>query len=224
MMKKYSKELPTYTHGEEIFNAVTHIVGAGFGIVALVLGIVFSAIYSDAYGMASMIVFGTSLILLYTMSAIYHALHANRAKKVFRILDHCTIFVLIAGTYTPYCLVTLREVDNIGWVLFGIVWGGAILGIIGNAINMHHPVIKKLSMVCYIGLGWCIILTLQPLLANLALGGFLLLLCGGIVYTIGAVFYACGKKAKYIHSVWHLFVLLGSILQFCSVFFYVILA
>ena len=220
---QYSKELPSYTKGEEIFNAVSHIVGGGFGVIALVLGIIFACIYSDGYGLASMIVFGISLILLYTMSAIYHFLHRNRAKKVFRIFDHCTIFLLIAGTYTPYCLVTLRESNHIGWILFGIVWFFTILGIVGNAINMHNPVIKTLSMICYIALGWCIIFAIKPLLENLEFGGFLLLLLGGISYTIGSIFFGFGKKVKYIHSVWHLFVLLGSILHFFSILFYVII-
>lgn len=220
---EYSKELPTYTRGEEIFNAVSHIVGGGFGIVALVLGIIFSVIYSNGYGLASMIVFGVSLILLYTMSAIYHFLYPNKAKRVFRVFDHCTIFLLIAGTYTPYCLVTLREVSSVGWILFGIVWFFSVLGIVANAINMHHPLIKTLSMICYIALGWCIIFAIKPLLSNLEMGGFILLLLGGISYTIGAIFYGFGKKAKYIHSVWHLFVLFGSILQYLSVLLYVII-
>ena len=220
---EYSKELPKYTKGEEIFNAVSHIVGGAFGIAVLVLGIIFSVIYSNGYGLASMIVYGTSMIILYTMSAIYHFLRPNRAKRLFRIFDHCTIFLLISGTYTPFCLITLREVSNIGWILFGIVWGLAILGIVGNAINMHHPVIKTLSMICYIGMGWCIVFAIKTLLANLAFGGFLFLLLGGISYTIGAVFYGFGRKCKYIHSVWHLFVLMGSILHFFSILFYVII-
>ena len=220
---KYNKELPSYTKGEEIFNAVSHIVGGGFAIVALVLGIVFSCLYSNISGLLSMIVYGLSLIILYTMSSIYHFLRPNRAKKVFRIFDHCSIFLLIAGTYTPYCLVTLNKDSNVGWVLFAIVWTLAILGIVANAINMHHPWIKTLSMICYLGMGWCVIFAINTLLANLSLWGFLLLLLGGISYTIGAVFYGFGKKAKYIHSIWHLFVVVGSILQFFSVLFYVII-
>lgn len=220
---KYSKELPIYTKGEEIFNAVSHIVGGGFGIVALVLGIVFANLHSDIYGIASMIVFGIALIILYTMSAIYHFLRPNRAKKVFRIFDHCSIFLLIAGTYTPFCLITLREVSSVGWILFAIVWGLTVLGIVGNAINMHHPIIKVLSMICYLGMGWCVIFAIKPLLSNLEWPGFLLLLLGGISYTIGAIFYGFGKKAKYIHSIWHLFVLVGSILHYFSVLLYVII-
>ena len=136
---------------------------------------------------------------------------------------HGTIFVLIAGTYTPFCLVTLKDANNIGWIILSLVWGFSILGIVANAINMHHPVIKTLSMICYIALGWCIIFAIKPLLDNLAFGGFLLLLLGGVSYTIGAVFYGFGRKCRYIHSVWHLFVLIGSILHFLSVLFYVII-
>lgn len=223
ILMKYSKELPIYTKGEEIFNAVSHIVGGGFGIAALVLGVIFAALYSNAYGVVSMSLFGATLVLLYTMSAIYHFLKPNKAKKLFRIFDHCTIFLLIAGTYTPFCLITLREVSVLGWVLFGIVWGLAVLGIVGNAINMHHPIIKTLSMICYLGMGWCVIFAIKTLLSNLAMGGFIFLLLGGISYTIGAIFYGFGKKCKYIHSVWHLFVVVGSILHFFSVLFYVII-
>lgn len=222
MKKSYSKELPTYTKGEELFNAISHIVGGGFGIIALVIGIIVACNKSNVYGIVSMVIYGISMILLYTMSAIYHFLRRNRAKKVFRIFDHCTIYLLIAGTYTPYCLVTLRNVGIWGWLLFGIVWFLAILGIVFNAINMHHPVIKTLSMICYIFMGWCIIVAVKPLIDNLSMAGFIWLLLGGVMYTIGAVFYGFGKKAKYIHSVWHLFVLMGTILQFISILFYVL--
>lgn len=222
MKKEYSKELPAYTKGEELFNAISHIVGGGFGIIALVLGLIVACNESDVYGIVSMAIYGVSMILLYTMSSIYHFLRRNRAKKVFRIFDHCTIYLLIAGTYTPYCLVTLRGAGLWGWLLFSIVWFFAILGIVFNAINMHHPLIKTLSMICYICMGWCIIIAIKPLIANLSMNGFMWLLIGGVMYTIGAIFYAFGKKAKYIHSVWHLFVLMGTILQFVSIVLYVL--
>ena len=219
-----SKELPNYTKGEEIFNAVSHIVGGGFGIIALVLGIIFSVIYSNGYGLASMIVYGVSMIILYTMSALYHFLPRGKAKKVFRIFDHCTIFLLIAGTYTPYCLVSLREISpTLGWGLFGVVWCLSILGIIGNAINMHSMWIKTLSMICYLGEGWCVIFAIDKLIKAITIPGFILLLAGGVLYTIGAVFYGFGKKCKYIHSVFHLFCLAGTISQFLSILFYVII-
>lgn len=219
----YSKELPKYTKGEEIFNAVSHIVGGGFGVVALVIGLVVAAIHSNAYGVVSMAIYGSSMILLYTMSAIYHFLRPNKAKKVFRIFDHCTIFLLIAGTYTPYCLVTLRESGGWGWSIFGVVWGFAVLGIIFNAINMHKPIIKVLSMICYLAMGWCVIIAVKPLIDNLSTPGFIWLLLGGIMYTIGAVFYLFGRKKKYIHSVWHLFCVAGTIFQFISILLYVLM-
>lgn len=222
-MKKTNKDLPDFSKGEEIFSAVTHIVGGGLGVVALVLGIVFASIYNDVYCVVSVIIYGLSLVILYTMSSIYHFLRKNRAKKVFRILDHCTIFLLIAGSYTPFCLVTLRNSGAWGWTLFGIIWGFAVLGVVGNAINMHNIVIKILSQICYIVMGWCILLALGPLMENIELGGFILLLLGGIAYSIGAIFFAFGSKYKWIHSIWHLFVLLGSILHFFAIFFYVVL-
>lgn len=219
---KYSKELPKYTKGEELFNAISHIVGGAFGIVALILGLIVACKYSDAYGVVSMVIYGISMILLYTSSAIYHFLRKNKAKKIFRIFDHCTIYLLIAGTYTPFCLVTLREAGAWGWTIFGIVWSCAVLGIVFNAINMHKPIIKVLSMICYLAMGWCVVIALDPLLDNLSKAGFVWLLMGGIMYTIGAVFYMFGSKKKYIHSVWHLFVLAGTILQFISILLYVL--
>ena len=222
MGKSYSKELPEYTKGEELFNAISHIVGGGFGIVALVLGLIVACLHSNIYGVVSMVIYGISMILLSTVRAIYHFLRKNKAKKVFRIFDHCMIFLLIAGTYTPYCLVTLREAGSLGWIMFSIVWFLAILGIVFNAINMHHPVIKTLSMICYLVMGWCIIFAIKPLMQHLPTAGFIWLLVGGVMYTIGAIFYGFGKKAKYIHSVWHLFVVAGTILQFVSILFYVL--
>ena len=223
MKKEYSKELPVYTKGEELFNAISHIVGGAFGVVALVLGIIVACLHSNTYGVVSMVIYGCSMILLYTVSSIYHFLRKNKAKKVFRIFDHCMIYLLIAGTYTPYCLVTLREVGIWGWLIFCVVWVFAILGIVFNAINMHHPVIKTLSMICYLFMGWCIIFAIKPLISQLPMPGFIWLLVGGLMYTIGAVFYGFGKKAKYIHSVWHLFVVAGTICQFISILLYVLM-
>ena len=222
MSKKYDTSLPNFTKGEEIFNAVTHIVGGGFGVIFLVLGVVFAHLHLDAVGILSMWIYGICMIVAYTMSAIYHFLRPNRAKKVFRIFDHCSIFLLIAGSYTPYCLVTLAPEPAWGFSLFGVVWGLSILGIVLNAVNMHKW--KPLSQVLYLALGWSIILAIVPLFRHLAPAGFWWLLAGGIAYTIGAVFFAIGRKVKYIHSIFHLFVLLGSILQFVSILFYVVLA
>lgn len=220
-MKNKDNSLPKYTKGEEIFNAVTHIVGGGFGIIFLVIGVVFAHLYSTAAGIASMYIYGICMIITYTMSSVYHFLRRNRAKKVFRIFDHCSIFLLIAGTYTPYCLVTLANEPAWGYSLFSVVWALSILGIVLNAVNMHKW--KVLSMVLYFALGWCVIFAAVPLFKHLSLNGFWWLLAGGLAYTIGGIFFAFGRKVKYMHSIWHLFILAGSIFQFVSILFYVIL-
>ena len=214
--------LPTYTKGEEIFNMVSHIVGGAFGIVTLVLCVIFSAIHRDGYAVISSIIYGISMIVLYTMSSIYHGLKPERkAKKVFQVLDHCSIFLLIAGSYTPFCLVTFREYNPIlGWTIFGIIWAMAILGITLNAIDIKKY--KIFSMICYLGMGWCVIFTVNLLPKLLGIPGLILLVTGGIAYTIGAILYGIGKKKKYVHSIFHLFIVLGSILQFFSIFLYVI--
>jgi len=220
-IKLKDRVLPTYTKGEEIFNMTSHIVGGALGIVAVVLCIIFSAKHNNVYGIVSSAIYGFSMILLYTMSSIYHGLRPNKAKKVFQVLDHCSIFLLIAGTYTPYCLVTLREYNTaLGWTLFGIVWGMAVIGIVLNSVDIKKY--KILSMICYLVMGWCILVRAPLLPKLLGLPGFILLLAGGVAYTIGAIFYGFGKKKKYIHSVFHMFILLGSVLQFFSILFYVI--
>lgn len=213
--------LPTYTKGEEIFNMSSHIVGGVLGIVATVLCIIFSAIHRNVYGIISGAIFGTTMILLYTMSSIYHGLKPERkAKKVMQILDHCSIFVLIAGSYTPFCLCTLREYNTaIGWTMFGIIWGFAILGIVLNSIDLKKY--KIFSMICYLVMGWCIIVKVNVLPQLLGMTGFWLLIIGGIVYTIGAILYGVGKKHKYIHSVFHLCILIANLLQFLCILLYV---
>ena len=208
--KLEDRVLPTYSKGEEIFNMVSHIVGAAMGVAALVLGIIFSAIY------------GITLILLYTMSSIYHGLSPKlKAKKVLQIIDHCSIFLLIAGTYTPFCLCTLREYNvALGWTIFGIVWGLAIIGIVLNSIDLKK--FKIFSMICYLVMGWCIVAKINVVYNALGILGFTLLLGGGIVYTIGAIFYVVGKKKKWMHSIFHLACVLGSILQLLCVLLFVI--
>ena len=213
--------LPTYTKGEEIFNMVSHIVGGALGIVATVLCVIFAAIHRNVYGIISGAIFGTTMILLYTMSSIYHGLKPERkAKKVMQILDHCSIFLLIAGSYTPFCLCTLREYNTaIGWTVFGIIWGFAILGIVLNSIDLKKY--KIFSMICYLVMGWCIIVKAPLLPQLLTMKGFILLVSGGIIYTIGAILYGIGKKHKYMHSIFHLCILAGSFLQFLCILLYV---
>ena len=161
------------------------------------------------------------MIILYTMSSIYHGLSPRlKAKKVFRILDHCSIFLLIAGSYTPFALCTLREYDlATGWIIFAVIWIMAILGITLNAIDLKKY--KVFSMICYLAMGWCIIVKINLLPALLGIKGFILLLAGGIVYTIGAILYGIGKKRKYIHSVFHIAICIGNLLQFLCILLYV---
>lgn len=217
--KLADRELPIYTKGEEIANMVTHIIGAVIGIVAIVLC---SIKAHNAYGVVSGVVFGVSMLFLYTMSSVYHGLSPKvKAKKVLQILDHCTIFVLIAGSYTPFALCTLREYNpQTGWTIFGIIWAVAILGIVLNSIDLKKY--NVFSMICYLAMGWCIIFKINILPALLGMRGFLLVLVGGIIYTIGAIFYGIGRKHKYIHTVFHICVVLGSFLQFLCILFYVI--
>ena len=221
-IKLDDRKLPTYTKGEEIFNMTSHICGAALGIVALVLCIIFAAIHNNPYGIVASSIFGLTMILLYTMSSIYHGLKPNsKAKKVFQVLDHCSIFLLIAGSYTPFALCTLREIDtSTGWWIFGIIWGMAILGIILNAIDLKQ--FKIFSMICYLTMGWCIIFKINLVIGKLGWDGFTLLLAGGIIYTIGAVLYGVGKKKKYMHSVFHLCIFAGSLLHFLCILLYVV--
>ena len=219
--KLRDRQLPDYTRGEEIFNMISHIVGGAIGVAALVLCVVRSAINHNGYGIAGSIVYGVSMILLYTMSSIYHGLHEGMAKKVMQVLDHCTIYLLIAGTYTPIALCAIRpRFPAWGWSLFGLVWVIAVVAIVFTAIDLKKYAV--LSMICYIGMGWCVVLAAKPVLETIPLPALLWLLAGGIAYTVGAVLYGLGKRHRYMHSVFHLFVLAGSILHFVCIFCYII--
>ncbi len=220
--KLSERHLPGYTRGEEIFNMVSHIVGGAVGIVALVLCVVFSAVKGNVYGVVGSSIYGASMIILYTMSSIYHGLKPSlMAKKVFQIIDHCSIFLLIAGTYTPIVLCTLREFDPVtAWIIFGTVWTAAILGITLNSIDIKA--FKTFSAICYLLMGWAIVFAYKALPYLIENGGMWLLAGGGISYTIGAVIYYLFKKKRYMHSIFHLFVVIGSILQMFYILFYVI--
>lgn len=219
MEKRKKLGLPSYTLGEELVNSISHGLGATFGIVALVLCVVFSARQGDVWKVVSSAIYGASMIVLYSISTIYHALGINLAKKVFRTLDHCSIYFLIAGTYTPYTLVAMRE--SSGFIVFAVVWAAAVVGIILNAINVHK--FRIISMILYIAMGWAIVFSVRDLVTTVPSAGVTLLVSGGVLYTIGAVLYGIGKKKKYMHSVFHLLALGGSACHFISVFAYVIL-
>ncbi|HIZ16726.1 MAG TPA: hemolysin III family protein [Firmicutes bacterium] len=219
--KLRDRVLPGYTRLEEWFNSISHIVGGAFGIIVLVMCLLISCYKGDGWGIAGSIVYGISTIVLYTISSIYHALKPEMAKKVMQIIDHCAVYLLIAGTYTPILLVGLRKENAVlAWVLFGFEWGMAALCVALNAVDLKKY--RVFSMIIYIIMGWCIIVAIKPIIRVMSVPGFLLLLAGGISFTIGAVLYGLGKRKRYMHSVFHLFVLMGSILQFVSIAVYIL--
>ena len=202
----------TVSTGEEIANAITHGIGALLAVAALVVLIVMAAIHGSVWHIVSFSIFGATLVLLYFASTLYHSLTHAKAKRVFHKFDHISIYVLIAGTYTPFCLTALR--GWIGWTVLGVVWSCAILGAVLKAISVGKRI--KLSTVLYILMGWVILVAIQPLYKAMPFNGFLFLIAGGISYTIGTIFFI-RNQVKYNHSVWHVFVLGGSVLHFFAV-------
>lgn len=218
--KLKDRTLPDYTKGEELFNMISHIVGGAFAIAALVLCVVTAATQGSAWGVVGGAIYGATMILLYTMSSIYHGLRPVMAKKVFQVIDHCTIYFLIAGTYTPIVLAALRPRHPVyAWVIFGVVWACAAVAVTLTAIDLKRY--RVFSMICYLAMGWCIILFIRPTLEVLPTNGIVLLIAGGVAYTVGAILYGLGKHHRYMHSIFHLFVLAGSILHFFMILFYV---
>jgi hemolysin III len=212
-----TKHIHAYSIGEEIANALTHGVGAFLSVAALVLMTVFSVLHGGGARLAAALVFGITLILEYTASTLYHALQAPRAKKVFKVLDHASIYLLIAGTYTPFCLMVLA--DNGGILIFALEWTFAIAGVAMEAFWVFRP--RWVSVLVYLAMGWATVFKLGTLLDLLPFGGAALLLAGGICYTLGTIFYIL-KKVPYMHAVWHLWVLGGSICHILSVLLFVI--
>ena len=202
--------LPDYTRGEEIFNMVTHIVGGGIGVLTLIACVLLSAIKGSAAGVICGAVFGVSMITLYAMSSIYHGMRVGKAKKVLQVMDHCTIYFLIAGTYTPMLLCAMFEHAPIASILtFSAVWALAALSITLTAIDLEKY--KVFSMASYIGMGWAIIFSIKLMFEAIGPLSFGLLLGGGCLYTFGTLFYKMGKNKRYFHSVFHIFVVMGSV-------------
>lgn len=216
--KKRKIDLPDYTIGEELISSISHGVGAALSIVATVLSIIKAASSGLAVEVVSAVLFGIMMTLLYTMSCIYHALPRSNAKRVFRVFDHCTIFLLIAGTYIPVLLVSIGGL--IGWIYLAIIVVSSVVGIIFNAIDVDKY--EKVSLFCYIFMGWIIVFAFKPLASAINHKGISLLVAGGIVYTIGAVLYKIGDEKRYFHSIWHFFVLGGTILHFFTIYLYVL--
>jgi hemolysin III len=213
--------LPNYSRGEEIFNMVSHIVGGALGILALVLCVVMAVRKHKAIDVVGCAIYGASMTILYTVSSIYHGLNKGLAKKVMQVVDHCTIYFLIAGTYTPILLSAIRLVSPVAcWVLLCIEWGLAFLAATLTAIDLKRY--EVFSMVCYVSMGWCIVFIGRQLIQAVSPGGLVLLFGGGVAYTVGAVLYGIGKKKRYMHSVFHLFCLAGSLLHFLCILLFIL--
>jgi len=206
-----------YSFIEEIFNSITHGIGIPISIAALVVMVIFSSLYGNAVHIVSSLIFGVSLILLYTASTLYHSFRKPVIKHTFKILDHSCIYVLIAGTYTPFLLVTLR--GTLGWSMFALVWSLTVIGVLFKIFFIHRFAI--LSTIAYIVMGWLIIFAIKPLMHVLPGGGLTLLICGGLAYTLGTIFYSW-EKLPFNHAIWHSFVLAGSACHFFAIMFYVV--
>ena len=215
----HDRHLPNYTKGEDTMNMVTHIVGGGLAIAITVLCILKAALGGNVYGVVSSAIYGGAMILLYTMSSVYHGLKPGTGKKVLQVLDHCTIYFLIAGTYTPIALSAIRPVyPAIGWGLAAFEWALTALAVTLTAIDLKKY--NVFSMICYIGMGWAVLPFVKQAMDVLSKPGFLFLLFGGISYTLGAILYGIGSKKRWFHSVFHIFVVIGSLLQFICILFY----
>ena len=215
------RRLPDYTKTEEMLNMITHIVGGAVGLMILVGSVLIGAAHHNPWAVVSGSIYGFATISLFAGSSIYHGLPDGMAKRVMQVIDHCTIYMLIAGTYTPIVLTAIRPVSpRIAWTVFGIEWGAALIAAAFTAIDLKKY--SKLSMICYLLMGWTIAAVFKLTVSVMTLPGFLWLLAGGIFYTVGAVLYGLGKKHRYMHSIFHIFVNAGSLLQAIAILFYVL--
>ena len=209
----HRKQDPT----EEVYNTITCGIGLCFSIAVLVILVVFASLQGSAVRIVTFSIYGTSLILLFGCSTLYHWVKSEKAKHFFHILDHCAIYLLIAGTYTPFTLIVLKGAW--GWSLFGVIWGLAAVGIVFKTFFVER--LRVLSAIVYLLMGWLVIVALQPLLQNLAIGGVFWLLAGGLFFTGGIIFYGW-RSLPFHHTIWHLFVMIGCGCHFLSILFYVL--
>ena len=215
------RQLPDYTRGEELMNMITHIVGGAVGLLILIGGILIGAKHRDPWAITSGSIYGVLTCTLFVISSVYHGLPDGIGKRVMQVIDHCTIYFMIAGTYTPVLLVGIRKVMPVAaWIVFGVEWGCAMIAATLTAIDLKRY--KAFSMVCYLAMGWAVAAILGMTLRAMGTAGFLWLLGGGLCYTVGAVLYGLGKKHRYMHSVFHVFVDAGSLMQAIAILFYVI--
>ncbi len=216
-LKKLKNQTSTrfYTLGEEIAHSITHGIGTGLSIAGLTLLLVLAVLYGNVYQIVSFTIYGATLIILYLTSTLYHSFQQPRVKRIFQIIDHAAIYLLIAGTYTPFLLVAIRGIW--GWSVLIIIWGLALLGIGFKVLSIHR--FQKLSVLTYILMGWLSVVILNELLVNVPLGGLIWLAIGGVAYTMGIIFYAL-EKIPYTHAIWHVFVMGGSICHYFAVLLY----
>jgi hemolysin III len=228
-------KLPEYTVKQDVWNSITHGIGAIFGIVVTILMLIKVCVWGYTgethtdfvYRIIGISLFGFGMLTCYTISCVYHSLFKNNGKRVLRVIDHDTVYLLIAGTYSAFCLISLRDINlwgvlpHCGWWIAGVCWLGVVLGIVFNSINIHKYIVFTTAL--YIITGWTIILASNELIATITLPGYLFLLGGGISYTIGAVLYGIGaKKSLWFHTVFHVFIVIGTVLQFVSIWCYVL--
>ena len=215
------RSLPNYTRGEELFNFVSHVAGGGIAVVLLFLVVIRACLHRDPWAIVGSAVYGLSLVSVYTISGVYHGLRPNKAKKVMQVLDHCTIYFLIFGSYLPILLCSIRRESPVtAWVLFGVIAAIMALAVTLTAIDLKKY--RVISMICYIGLGWCIVFAAPVAIRAIPAPGLIWLLAGGVAYTVGAILYGIGVHRRYMPAVFHLFVILGSVLQFICIFCFVI--
>lgn len=219
--KLANRMLPTYSRGEEQMNTVTHIIGGVLSVAGLVLMVIHTAFQRNPWSITASTIYGVALVAVFTISSVYHGLTTDFSKKVMQVIDHCTIYFLIAGTYTVIVLCALRPAyPGLGWGMFAFQWVTAAVAVTLTAIDLKR--FEVFSMVCYIGMGWAVIPFWRQVLEVMSVPGFTLLLLGGIAYTIGSILYGLGSRKKWMHCVFHIFVILGAFLQFLAVLFYVI--
>ncbi len=214
-----TKQSRAYTRGEEIANSVSHGIGTALSVAGLAILVVLASLYGDVWQIVSFSIYGASLVLLYLASTLYHSFQNHRIKRIFKVFDHISIYLLIAGTYTPFLLVNMR--GPWGWTMFGIIWGLAIAGIVFKILFIHR--FRMLSLLIYILMGWLCMITIKQMVESIPTAGLIWLGAGGLFYTLGVLFYVW-KKLLYGHFIWHLFVLGGSICHFFAILFYVLLA
>lgn len=207
----------TYSRREEVANAITHGIGTVLSVVALVLLIVFASLKGTAWHVVSFSIYGTTMLLLYLNSTLVHSLKEGKMKDLFEFFDHSSIYLFIAGTYTPFLLVAIR--GTLGWSLFGVIWGIAVFGVLFKAFFVKKFLF--MSTIFYIAMGWLIVLAWTPLSANVASGGMTLLVAGGVLYTLGTIFYVW-RGFPFHHAIWHVFVLAGSVTHFFAILIYVL--